>query len=63
MISRMPHALQGAGKLPYQRPELTELGPIEVVTRWIGGPWGEFFGGQGSGWNPTKPSPTAPTGS
>jgi len=42
-------------KLPrqsYAAPKLTVYGTIEKLTGWVGGPWGEFLGGQGAGWNP-----------
>lgn len=51
------------GKKPYVAPELVEHGSIEKITGWVGGPWGEFFGGQGSGWNPWKQKGGTPTGS
>ncbi len=48
-------------KKVYSAPQLVEHGSIESITGWIGGPWGEFFGGQGSGWNPyKKPGNTNP---
>jgi len=52
-----------AGKKTYVAPELTEHGSIEKITGWVGGPWGEFFGGQGSGWNPWKNGENGGTGS
>ena len=36
----------------YIAPQLTEYGDIQKITQWIGGPFGEFLGGQGDGWNP-----------
>lgn len=36
----------------YTAPKLTVYGTVEKLTGWVGGPWGEFLGGQGSGWNP-----------
>lgn len=39
-------------KKPYSSPKLTVYGSIEKITGWIGGPWGEFLGGEGDGWNP-----------
>ena len=39
-------------KKAYSPPQLTVHGSVEKVTGWVGGPWGEFFGGQGGGWNP-----------
>lgn len=43
-----------AQRKPYEAPRLHEHGSIEKLTGWIGGPWGEFFGGTNSGWNPWK---------
>ncbi len=51
------------GKKPYITPDLIEHGSIEKITGWVGGPWGEFLGGQGSGWNPWKKNGDNPTGS
>jgi hypothetical protein len=39
-------------KRPYSTPTIQSRGRIEEMTRWVGGRWGEFFSGQGSGWNP-----------
>ena len=39
-------------KKPYVSPTITPQGRVEDLTQWIGGRWGEFFNGQGSGWNP-----------
>ena len=41
-------------KKPYASPTITPQGRVEDLTQWIGGQWGEFFNGQGSGWNPWK---------
>lgn len=39
-------------KKAYSTPSIRSRGRLEDLTRWIGGPWGEFFSGQGAGWNP-----------
>jgi len=39
-------------KKAYCAPKLTTHGTIDKITGWFGGPWGEFFGGPVSGWNP-----------
>lgn len=44
-----------AEKRPYEAPRLTHHGSIEKLTGWIGGPWGEFFGGANNGYNPWRP--------
>ncbi len=36
----------------YETPSIEVQGRVEELTQWIGGRWGEFFNGQGSGWNP-----------
>ena len=38
----------------YSPPRVRAHGSVEKITGWIGGPWGEFFGGIGDGWNPWK---------
>jgi hypothetical protein len=43
-----------AEKKVYVTPSITAQGRVEDLTQWIGGRWGEFFNGQGSGWNPWK---------
>jgi hypothetical protein len=49
---------EGPLKKAYVAPQLIELGEVEKMTQWLGGPYGEFFGGQGTGWNPFEPRPT-----
>ena len=39
-------------KKEYVCPDVSEQGRVEDLTQWLGGRWGEFFNGQGSGWNP-----------
>lgn len=39
-------------KKQYIPPKITIYGKVEDLTGWIGGPWGEFFNGPISGWNP-----------
>lgn len=41
-------------KHSYQAPKVTDQGRVEDLTQWVGGLWGEFMAGQGSGWNPWK---------
>lgn len=43
-----------AQKKSWTSPAVKPQGRVEDLTQWIGGLWGEFFGGQGSGWNPWK---------
>lgn len=43
------------GKRIYETPKIEVQGRVEDLTQWIGGRWGEFFNGQGSGWNPWSP--------
>lgn len=50
---------QGRNKKPYSPPKLVVRGSVEKLTGWIGGPWGEFLGGEGSGFNPWKDPPAA----
>ena len=45
-------ARDGQAKRPYVAPEVVDYGTVEKITGWVGGPWGEFFGGIGTGWNP-----------
>ncbi|MFN0060239.1 MAG: hypothetical protein ACKVX7_17410 [Planctomycetota bacterium] len=42
---------------PYTRPELKVHGDLAKLTGWFGGPWGEYFGGPVSGWNPWTSAP------
>ena len=51
------HGNAALGRKQYTTPRLVEHGSIENITGWIGGPWGEFFSGQGSGWNPWEHKP------
>lgn len=44
--------LSNPKKRVYSTPTIRVQGRVEELTRWIGGNWGEFFGGQGSGYNP-----------
>jgi len=39
-------------KRPYEAPKFEVQGRVEDLTQWIGGRWGEFFNGEGTGWNP-----------
>ena len=56
------NSVQGASglrdKKAYDPPTLVELGSVENRTQWIGGLFGEFFGGQGTGWNPWSVPPS-----
>lgn len=40
------------GKKEYVSPSVSEQGRVEDLTQWLGGRYGEFFNGQGAGWNP-----------
>jgi len=44
-------------KKRYSSPKITTYGKVEEITGWIGGPWGEFFNGPISGWNPGDDPP------
>lgn len=44
-----------SAKRAYSSPSIRPMGRVENLTRWIGGKWGEFFNGQGTGWNPWAP--------
>lgn len=48
----MKEAQSNCAKRAYSAPRIQPKGRVEDLTRWIGGKWGEFFNGQGSGWNP-----------
>lgn len=52
MATPRTHSSADSQKKNYTHPTVTEGGRVEELTRWVGGRWGEFFGGQGSGWNP-----------
>ena len=43
-------------KKEYNSPKITTYGKVEEITGWLGGPWGEFFCGPISGWNPGDPN-------
>ncbi|MCI0650482.1 MAG: hypothetical protein L0Z55_01215 [Planctomycetes bacterium] len=47
---------------PYRTPELVVHGSMEKLTGWIGGTWGEFFGGT-NGLDPLGDDPLGGTGS
>ena len=57
MKSEKPIVRQSEKK-SYAPPRLKDYGPINEVTGWIGGRFGEFFGGEGTGWNPYKDPPS-----
>lgn len=51
-MTQSDRASEAHAKKPYSTPSIEPKGRVEEITRWIGGWWGEFFHGQGSGWNP-----------
>ena len=51
---REPAVPERPGRKPYAAPQLVVYGNFSDLTGWVGGPWGEFFGGGNpdGGWNP-----------